>query len=270
MKQFFVWFWELIFGPPEAEFISSPLEAKGWGYVNQWATKPDEVIDALADNGCNATHIELLMWGSLHIYDEKNEAGRQWMFDALGKLLKRAKRRGIYVCINFTNANVGNTKYPENGKVPLSKFDDAWFRRLLKQTIEIIVLAGMQEHVALQAVSEWDDAQAQRWCGILAELWNGQKLWNKSSRPMTAPSGHIPEYHPLSSKAHGGNNSYVLTDTGSILAEFGGLRGHATHLDLLADYVRAVRAKGNGFCFYCFNDNGKGIDYDAIRVIGAT
>jgi len=268
MKKFWQWIIELIFGAPPAEFISSPLEAKGWGLVNEWLTCPVKVIDALADNGCNCTHIELLAWGSLNLYDENNTDGRRWVFDSLGKLLKQAKRRGIYVCINLCNANIGDTKYPENGRTPLSRFDDAWFVRLLEQTIEIIRLAGMENNVALQAVSEWQDWRSDRWCKILDDRWPGQKLWNKNSRPETAPAGHTPEYHPLSTRAFGAMNSYVLTDTGSILNEFGGLRGHVHNHDKLRNYVQTVRAKGNGFCFYCFNSAGNGIDYDAIKTIG--
>lgn len=268
MIKFLKWLWSQIFGGPEATFISSPLEAKGWGLVNEWATCPEEIIDALADNGCNCTHIELLMWGSLYIYDESNTDRRQWVFNSFGKLLKQAKKRGIFVCINFCNANVGNMKYPENGKTPLSSFDDAWFIRLFEHTVEKIKRAEMENHVALQAVSEWDDKQAERWCKILADRWPGHKLWNRSSRPESAPVGHIPEYHPLRTNAYGPHGSYVLTDTGSILNEFGGVRGHVSNHDKLRDYVQTVRAKGNGFCFYCFNSDSKGVDYEAIKTIG--
>jgi hypothetical protein len=265
MRAFIEWIISLFCKPT---FPAFPSECRGWGWVNQWATDPDTLIDTLADNGCNATHIELLMWGILGLYDDNNINGRDWIFDQLEKLLNRARRRGVFVGINLTNYNVGDTKYPENGTVPLSRFDDAWFRRLVLRTVESVRLAGMHDHVAIGACSEWTDKRYERWNQILFELWDGHRLWNRNSRPATAPAGFAIEHHPIRADDYGPPNSFVVGDTGTFISAFGEFRGHVTRHAALSDYASTCNAKGNGFIFYCFNDGGKGIDVDACKVIG--
>jgi hypothetical protein len=145
---------------------------------------------------------------------------------------------------------------------------DAWARDLFNR------LLPLSDGIMLEFCSEWCDARnkecdskAARWCEMAKE-WPGLKAWNKGSRPGSAPSGHILDWHVNRVEQLGPRGAHLVkTDTGNVLNWLGGLGNNWGNLARLTQLVKATKAQGHGFAAYFWGPTIP-LDQAAIDAIG--
>jgi len=258
---------------PTVSLPTKPSEMVGTGPTYCWMDISEEdtetLAHAMAQAGLSIVPLELFGFGQDKWVD--NISGLMNLF---GTRCSIYNKHGIMVDLKVVNWNWGSGHVENGAMTPCNgRFSDVWFQSVLDG------LKPYESGVILQACAEWGAngrnsacwTKAQKWCNTAAGQWKGLKSWNQGSRPGSAPSGHILDWHIDNAASTGPrtSNKLITTDTSGILNWLGGLKSHLTNHVRLTQLVKECKKQGCGFSGYTFYDNmNMEQDLAAIDIIG--
>ncbi len=252
------WFWLRV---PKLPKLGKKFEV-WYGRVNAWANdkgRLEKDVKACRKAGVKGYHIELAGWAR---HDAWTPGWLKETGEMYNCLLKLCRKNGLRLFVSIVNDNMGSGKYGDP-KVPLS--------RVLPQAQQLcqIVKKYGKDNVLVQPVAETQTSagsQFEQYC--LQQLGGFVMVYNGGSRPRGIPGGfQYRAWHPLKISDNPPKDSFVVSDTGSIILQLGHGYDGPAHPDTLGAWARRMRQLGVPVVgYYAFKFDGH--DKAGIKALG--
>jgi len=234
-----------------------------YGIVNSWANDAklmDKVVDECADAGVSGIHIELCGWAR---YDAWTPDWVAKTAKAYRRLVRRCRRRGLWLFVSVANDNMGSRKYGDPG-IKLASVYDA-----VLQLVAVIRDEG-SDNVIVQPTGETQTPAGVRLERDCIEMLKGFPLVYNGAmgRPKGIPAGFAwRAWHPFKVSDNPPNDAIVVSDTGSIVLQLGGGYNTPANPADLETWARRISNCGCPVaCYYAFLYHG--LDKPAIKALG--
>ena len=233
-----------------------------YGRVNTWAQGENNLkkdIKAMRDENVDGYLIEMMGWSRPDIWTPN------WLKDTEKQykvLLDLCRKNGKWLFVSVVNDNMGSGKYGDPG-IKLSQVMPQ-----AQQLCQIVKKYG-KANVIVQPVAETQTsagAQFEQYC--LQQLGGFIMVYNGSSRPGRIPAGfQYRAWHPFKITENPPKDTFVISDTGSIILQLGTGYDGPAHPDILEYWARRMRQLGCPVVgYYAFKFNGH--DAASIKALG--
>ena len=234
-----------------------------YGRVNTWAQGEKNLekdIAVMREENVDGYMIEMTGWAR---YDAWTPEWMKQTEDQYKTLLDLCRKNGKWLFVSIVNDNMGSRKYGDPG-IKLSQVMPQ-----AQQLCQIVKKYG-KENVIVQPVAETQTSagsQFEQYC--LQQLGGFVMVYNGGvGRPGGIPGGfQYRAWHPLKISDNPPRDSFVVSDTGSIILQLGHGYDGAAKPDTLEAWARRMRQFGVPVVgYYAFKFNGH--DKEAIKALG--
>ena len=234
-----------------------------YGRVNTWAQGEKNLekdIKVMREEGVDGYMIEMMGWSRDDAWTPLWIAQTEEQYKTL---LDLCRKNGKWLFVSIVNDNMGSKKYGDPG-IKLSQVMPQ-----AQQLCQIVKKYG-KDNVIVQPVAETQTsagARFEQYC--LQQLGGFVMVYNGGiGRPGGIPSGfQYRAWHPVKISDNPPKDSFVVSDTGSIILQLGHGYDGVAKPDTLEAWARRMRQLGVPVVgYYAFKFNGH--DKEAIKALG--
>lgn len=233
-----------------------------YGRVNTWAMSESNLkkdIKVMRAENVDGYLIELMGWARYDAWTPKWLAETEKQYKTL---LKLCRANGKWLFVSIVNDNMGTGKYGDPGIKLSQRMSQA------QQLCQIVKKHG-KANVIVQPVAETQTSagrQFEQYC--LSNLPGFIMVYNAGSRPGGIPAGYnYRAWHPFKISDNPPKDSFVVSDTGSIILQLGAGYDGKAHPAVLEAWSRRMQQIGVPVVgYYAFKFNGH--DPAAIKALG--
>lgn len=244
-----------------------------YGRVNTWAmgkSNLEKDISAIRDEDVDGYMIEMMGWAR---YDAWTSDWMKQTEEQYKTLLDLCRDNGKWLFVSIVNDNMGSRAVVGDEPLP-KKYGDPGIKlsQVMPQAQQLcqIVKKHGKDNVIVQPVAETQTSagvQFEQYC--LQQLGGFIMVYNGGvGRPNTIPGGfQYRAWHPFKITDNPPKDSFVVSDTGSIILQLGYGYDGVAKPDTLEAWARRMRQIGVPVVgYYAFQFNGH--DKEAIKALG--
>lgn len=257
--------------PVFPQFVTTPKDMVGYGADCFWLYTDAEVLaDTLVKNNVNCTRVEPLNCSPTKVLSQSADPSPHgyWTMDKFDSQLKPQLDKFLTTMQNHKITTIV-TLFGGHKMAGITGDMEMQFLNFLNSRPS---KEGIIINVAAEAGPNSPKAVFDSLTLVLDTHWNGMKVWNYGTRPVTAPAGYFVEYHPQLINEYGPMNGNIIMVSDSyvwFLLNIDSSLQSKIDPAKMTPYVKNIRSKGNGFISYGQRFTGWDIDTLGIQSIGA-